>query len=78
MPWEELRDAAQDAEDMVTLRRNADSTSFKPVFHLGYRNKGFSVNNHGFVIVHTDGTCPGSGTANAKGGIGVWFGHHNV
>ena len=78
MPWDELVDAAQDAEDMITLRRNSDVASFKPVFDLGYKNKGFTVNNQGFVIVHTDGACRGNGTANAKGGIGVWFGHNHV
>lgn len=78
MTWQELVDTAQDAEAIITLRRNSDRTLFKPVFHFGYRNKGFPINNRGFVIVHADGACSGNGTANAKGGIGVWFGHNHV
>lgn len=30
-----------------------------------------------FVIVYTDGACENNGKANAKAGIGVWFGHNH-
>ncbi|KAB0801286.1 hypothetical protein PPYR_05640 [Photinus pyralis] len=36
----------------------------------------FSRENE-FVVVYTDGACENNGRANAKAGIGVWFGHNH-
>lgn len=71
----ELLDVAQDAEDLLTLlTRSKGSVEFLvDRYSHRYRNRGFHVNDNGFVIVYIDGACLRNGTSNAKAGIGIWF-----
>lgn len=74
--WYELKDAARDAERLYNLmRRRYDNWFGSMTF---YDNPyGFIVDHDGFVVVYTDGACPGNGTVHARGGIGVWFDDDN-
>ncbi|KAF7263994.1 hypothetical protein GWI33_000782 [Rhynchophorus ferrugineus] len=38
------------------------------------KSKSEVPNENGYVVVYTDGACENNGKANAKAGIGVWFG----
>lgn len=72
--WEELVDAAQDAEWLYYLMN--PKTWQPPVDY--YNDGDFDVDHDDFAIVYTDGSCLRNGQPDAQAGIGVWFGknHH--
>lgn len=72
LTFNELVDVAQDAEDLLTLKEKKKGVVNFSRYYCDYQD--YETNYDGFVIVHTDGACPGNGTSNAKAGIGVWFG----
>ncbi len=76
LTWNEVVEAAQDAEWLWSLRfRQTNCVGAK----TPRRNpEGFRVNRDGFVVVFTDGACLRNGQSGAQAGIGVWFGqdHH--
>lgn len=40
-------------------------------------NYSFQVDNEGFVLVYTDGSCLRNGQTNPCAGYGVWFGENH-
>jgi hypothetical protein len=72
--WQEIVDSAEDAEWLIDLYRQNSRIGKYENRRYDYEN-GLTVDRHGYVIVYTDGSCPGNGQYGAKGGIGVWFGH---
>lgn len=72
LKWDDVTEAAQDAEFLLSLykRKNLKIGHKTPVSNCEH----FKVDADGFIIVYTDGACPGNGKPGAKAGIGVWFG----
>ena len=73
--WNDLGEAAQDAEWLCSLRYRESNFVGSP--YPRYNDEGFQVDGDGFVIVYTDGACFRNGQPDAQAGIGVWFGHRN-
>ena len=71
----QLVDAVQNAEWIYTLRRK-ELCLFGQEAPANNLHR-FDVDQDGFVVVFTDGACPGNGQPGAKAGIGVWFNHNN-
>lgn len=72
MNFDEVLEAVQDAEWLWTLRvRENEYIGAKVNSNNAQR---FKVDRNGYVVVYTDGACPGNGQPDAQGGIGVWFG----
>ena len=38
---------------------------------------GFNLDDEGFVIVYTDGSCENNGRPNARAGYGIWWADHH-
>ena len=72
-PWDQLVEAAQDAEWLWSLRHR------KSRYYVDSESKrcnllNLPVDSDGYVIVYTDGACLKNGQPDAPAGIGVWFG----
>ncbi len=74
--WEQTIEAAKDAELLAKLRRRPRSTGYTRENAPGFiRQRGFKIDNEGFVRVYTHGSCVRGNQSNPAAGIGVWFGH---
>ena len=69
--WEELVEAAEDAESLSFLYKTKQSTKVGPKYS---QRNNFQVDEDGYVVVYTDGACLNNGQSNPKAGVGVWFG----
>lgn len=63
-------EASTSGTNKIVLINDDDSPPAKRTKH------GFNVEDD-YVAVYCDGACENNGKANAKAGIGVWFGDDN-
>jgi len=68
--------ASSNTRRATTLKRDREETDSSETNEIK-RSKEDLVLENGYVVVYTDGACENNGKANAKAGIGVWFGDLN-